>query len=35
MPDLNGFETAALIRERQRTRETSIIFAGDSSEAAT
>jgi len=27
MPDLNGFETAALIRERQRTRETSIIFA--------
>jgi CheY-like chemotaxis protein len=26
MPDLNGFETAALIRERQRTRETSIIF---------
>src|SRR5437667_9494458 len=27
MPDVNGFETAALIRERQRTRETSIIFA--------
>src|SRR5207245_3987119 len=26
MPDLNGFETAALTRERQRTRETSIIF---------
>jgi hypothetical protein len=26
MPDLNRFETAALIRERQRTRETSIIF---------
>src|ERR1700674_1220100 len=26
MPDLDGFETAALIRQRQRTRHTPIIF---------
>ena len=26
MPGLDGFETAALIRERQRTRDTPIIF---------
>src|SRR6266853_5418432 len=26
MPDLDGFETAALIRERERTRYTPIIF---------
>jgi DNA-binding response OmpR family regulator len=26
MPDLDGFETAALIRERQRTRHIPIIF---------
>jgi signal transduction histidine kinase len=34
MPDLDGFETASLIRERERNRNTPIIFltAGDESE---